>query len=138
MVSPVEGRFQRWGNWAEFDSWLENTAPSARRLGRSAAIQTTGVGETFTLPVVVHNWSDTAQSGTVSLTLPADVTADATSKPYASLAPGAETTVNFTVSNTFTNATLPTTRDARGLAERQRQRAHHDDLRRERHRASRT
>ena len=58
VVSPVEGRFQRWGNWAEFDNWLENTAPAARRLGRSAAIQTTGVGETFTLPVDVHNWSD--------------------------------------------------------------------------------
>jgi hypothetical protein len=112
VVSPVEGRFQRWGNWAEYDSWLENTAPAARRLGRSAAIQTTGVGETFTLPVVVHNWSATAQSGTVQLTLPANVTADATSKPYANLAPGAETTVNFTVSNTFTNSTLPTTANA--------------------------
>jgi LmbE family N-acetylglucosaminyl deacetylase len=109
VVSPVEGRFHRWGNWAEYDSWTETTAPSARRLGRSAAIQTTGVGETFTLPVDVHNWSETAQSGSVNLTLPAGVTADATSKPYANLAPGADTTVNFTVSNTFTNATLPTT-----------------------------
>src|SRR3954452_25302538 len=27
VVSPVEGRFQRWGNWAEYDRWLENTAP---------------------------------------------------------------------------------------------------------------
>jgi hypothetical protein len=112
VVSPVEGRFQRWGNWAEFDDWLENTAPSARRLGRSTAVQTTGVGETFTLPVVVHNWSDTAQSGNVSLTLPDKVTADATSKPYTNLAPGAETTVNFQVSNSFTNATLPTTANA--------------------------
>ena len=40
-------------------------APQAIRLGRSAAIQSTGVGETFTLPVVVHNWSTTPQSGTV-------------------------------------------------------------------------
>ena len=65
VVSPVEGRFQRWGNWAEFDNWLETTAPSARRLGRSAAIQTVAVGATLTLPVVVHNWSDTGQSGAV-------------------------------------------------------------------------
>ena len=112
VVSPVEGRFHRWGNWAEYDNWIEHTAPAARRLGRSAAIQTTGVGETFTLPVDVHNWSDTPQSGTVSLTLPANVTADATSKPYTDLAPGADTTVNFTVSNSFTNATLPTTANA--------------------------
>ena len=37
VVSPVEGRFQRWGNWAEFDSWLENTGAAgapARPLGR--------------------------------------------------------------------------------------------------------
>jgi LmbE family N-acetylglucosaminyl deacetylase len=107
VVPAVEGRFHRWGNWAEFDSWLSSTAPQGNRLGRSAAIQTTAVGETFTLPVGVHNWSDTTQSGTVSLTLPAGVTADATSKPYGPLAPGADTTVSFSVSNSFTNSTLP-------------------------------
>ena len=32
-------------------------APQARRLGRSAAAQSMGVGETITLPVDVHNWS---------------------------------------------------------------------------------
>jgi LmbE family N-acetylglucosaminyl deacetylase len=107
IVPAVEGRFQRWGNWAEFDNWVTTVAPQALRLGRSAAVQTTGVGETFTLPVVVHNWSGTPQSGSVSLTLPTGVTADATSKPYGPLAPGADTTVNFSVSNSFTNATLP-------------------------------
>ena len=112
IVPAVEGRFQRWGNWAEYDGWVGSTAPQALRLGRSAAVQTTGVGETFTLPVVVHNWSATAQSGTVDLTLPAGVTADATSKPYGPLAPGADTTVNFSVSNSFTNATLPVSASA--------------------------
>jgi LmbE family N-acetylglucosaminyl deacetylase len=107
IVPAVEGRFQRWGNWAEYDNWVQTAAPQALRLGRSAAIQTTGVGETFTLPVVVHNWSATAQSGTVTLTLPSGVTADATSKPYGPLAPGADATVNFSISNSFTNATLP-------------------------------
>ena len=107
IVPPVEGRFQRWGNWAEYDGWVQNVAPQALRLGRSAAIQTTGVGETFTLPVVVHNWSEAPQSGTVTLTLPAGVTADATSKPYGPLPPGADETVGFSVSNSFTNATLP-------------------------------
>ena len=89
VVSPVEGRFQRWGNWAEYDNWLENTAPAARRLGRSAAIQTIGVGETFDAPGRSSTTGPTTpQSGTVSLTLPANVTADATSKPYGPLAPG--------------------------------------------------
>jgi hypothetical protein len=114
IVPPVEGRFQRWGNWAEYDSWVQNVAPQALRLGRSAAVQTTGVGETFTLPVVVHNWSDSTQSGTVTLTLPSGLTADATSKPYGPLAAGADTTVNFSVSNTFTNSTLPITGTAGG------------------------
>ncbi|HZO97600.1 MAG TPA: PIG-L family deacetylase [Gaiellaceae bacterium] len=107
IVPPVEGRFQRWGNWAEYDRWVQNVAPQALRLGRSAAVQTTGAGETFTLPVAVHNWSTSPQSGTVSLTLPPGVSADATSKPYGPLAPGGDTTVDFTVSNSFTNATLP-------------------------------
>ena len=112
VVQTVEGRFQRWGNWAEYDNWLEQTAPAARRLGRSAAIQTMPVSSTITVPVVVHNWGDTAMSGTVTLTpQPAPVgtnlvTADAP-KNYGPLAPGADTTVNFQVSNTYTNATLP-------------------------------
>ena len=107
IVSPAEGRFQRFGKWAEYDTWLEDTAPAASRLGRSAAIQSMGVGETITVPVQVHNWSDVPQSGDVSLTLPAGMTADAASKPYGPLAPGAETTVSFSVSNSYTNATLP-------------------------------
>lgn len=102
IVSPAEGRFQRWGNWQEYDQWLDQTAPQAARLGRSAAIQSMGVGETRSIPVVVHNWSDRAQSGTVSLELPAALTADATSKPYAALAPGGETTVTFSVTSTDT------------------------------------
>jgi LmbE family N-acetylglucosaminyl deacetylase len=112
VVAPVEGRFQRWGNWAEYDEWVENDAPLARRIGRSTAVQTAAVGQTIPVPVVVHNWSDQPQSGTVALTLPPNVTADAASKPYANLAPGAETTVTFQVSNSFTNATLPTTANA--------------------------
>jgi Ca2+-binding RTX toxin-like protein len=107
VVPPAEGRFQRWGKWAEYDAWLEGTAPQARRLGRSAAIQSMGAGETITVPVDVHNWSLEPQSGEVSLALPAGMTADDPSKSYGTLAPGADTTVEFEVSNSFTNATLP-------------------------------
>ncbi len=102
IVTPVEGRFQRWGNWAEYDQWLTDTAPQAARLGRSAAVQNIGIGRTQQVPVVVHNWSAAQQSGAVSLTLPAGLTADATSKEYGPLAPGAETTVTFTVTDTDT------------------------------------
>ena len=29
IVAPVEGRFQRWGKWEEYDSWLDDVAPQA-------------------------------------------------------------------------------------------------------------
>lgn len=105
IVPATEGRFHRWGRYAEYDQWLANTAPQAARLGRSTAVQTIGLGETISFPVDVHNWSTTAQSGTVTITAPSDFTLDATSKPYGPLAPGADTQVMFTITNTDT--TLP-------------------------------
>ncbi|TCC41554.1 PIG-L family deacetylase [Kribbella speibonae] len=104
IVSAAEGRFQRWGNWKEYDEWLQNTAPQANRLGRSQAIQSMGIGRTIDVPVVVHNWSAKQQTGAVSLDLPPNFTVDANAKPY-DLAPGADATVTFKLTNTDT--TLP-------------------------------
>ena len=89
VVSPVEGRFQRWGNWAEYDEWLENDrsggAP-ARPLGRdpvdgrrrddhdSRSSSTTG--------------PTTARAARSASTLPANVTADATSQAVRAARPG--------------------------------------------------
>jgi LmbE family N-acetylglucosaminyl deacetylase len=109
VVPPVEGRFERWGKWEEYDNWITNTAPRALRIGLSPAAQSIGMGETRTVPVKVHNWSTTPQTGDVQLTLPAGFTADATSKPYGTLAPGADATVEFDLTNT--DATLPDTQD---------------------------
>ena len=122
LVAPVEGRYQRWGKWLEYDNWLNDTAPAALRIGRSGATATIVVGETVDFPVTVHNWSGVAQSGTVSLTLPASFTAPETSKPYGPLAPGAEATVTFSVTSTHTtlpanqsaNITVATTNSTRG------------------------
>jgi LmbE family N-acetylglucosaminyl deacetylase len=105
VVSPVEGRFERWGKWAEYDEWITQTAPRALRVGRSAAAQSMGIGETITVPVDVRNWSDEPQSGNVELALPDGFTADATTKPYGTLAPGAGATVAFEL--TSTHASLP-------------------------------
>jgi hypothetical protein len=107
VVPGVQGRFARWGKWAEYDSWLANTAPRAQRVGYSAAVRSIAVGETVTVPVRVHNYSTSPQTGEVQLTLPAGLTADAAAKSYGTLAPGADATVEFQVSNSFTNATLP-------------------------------
>ena len=107
IVSPVEGRFQRWGKWEEYDSWLRDTAPRALRVGLSPAAQSMGIGETITVPVDVHNWSAVPQTGNVELTLPANFTADATSKPYGTVVPGGDATVEFELTNA--DATLPAT-----------------------------
>jgi hypothetical protein len=115
IVSPVEGRFERWGKWEEYDNWLANTAPRALRVGRSPAAQSMGIGETIAVPVDVRNRSASPQSGAVSLQLPPAFTADATSKPYGTLAPGAGTTVEFRLTSTHAlltetaTATIPIT-----------------------------
>jgi LmbE family N-acetylglucosaminyl deacetylase len=103
IVSPVEGRLERWGVWAEYDEWVTDTAPLAQRLGRSGALQSMGVGEDKTISVVVHNWSAVPQTGDVTLTLPSNITATSTSESYGTLAPGAETSVTFDLRSTDTS-----------------------------------
>ncbi len=100
VVSPVEGRMQRWGTWAEYDNWVDNTAPDARRLGRSQALQSIGLGETKAITVRVHNWSTTVQSGDVSLTAPSGYSVTPATRSYSALAAGQETTVSFDVTST--------------------------------------
>ncbi len=97
VVPGVEGRFQRWGNYAEYMEWAEEFTYVG---GRSDAERQLGAGETVTVPVVVTNRTAQPQSGEVSLTLPDGITADATSKPFTDLAPDAETTVDFIVTHT--------------------------------------
>ncbi|WP_202868079.1 hypothetical protein [Kribbella sindirgiensis] len=80
------------------------------RLGRSQAIQSMGIGRTIDVPVVVHNWSAKQQTGAVSLDLPPNFTVDANAKPY-DLAPGADATVTFKLTNTDT--TLPAQQNIR-------------------------
>ena len=70
ILPAVEGRFQRWGNWAEYDQWLADVGAAGAAARPLGGDPDDAVGEPFTLPVVVHNWSTASQSGTVSLTLP--------------------------------------------------------------------
>ncbi|MEU6655737.1 PIG-L family deacetylase [Streptomyces sp. NPDC046900] len=100
IVPPVQGSLQPWGKFAEYDQWATQTAPQALRLGLAPSVQPIGTGETISAPVDVHNWSATQQSGTVSLSVPAGFAADAASKPYGPLAPGAHATVTFRLTNT--------------------------------------
>ncbi len=97
LAAPVEGRFERWGNFVEYEEWAAaNTYVS----GRAPAVEQIGAGETKTLPVVVTNRTSSAQDGEVSITLPEGLTAEATTLPYTGLAGGASTTVTFEVTHT--------------------------------------
>ncbi|CAN5282974.1 sugar-binding protein [soil metagenome] len=69
-----------------------------------------GVGETRSLRVDLTNYTDAPQDGTVALDLPDGFSADAVSKPYTGLAPGADGAVTFAVTNTGTD--LPTANSA--------------------------
>ena len=114
LVQQVEGRFQREGNPAEYDVWAADYTWLG---GRSAAIAKIGAGESITVPVVVTNRSQTVQSGTVDITPPAGVTADATSKPFTAVPAGGTVTVDFVITHTVPTAlasvaTMPITTTA--------------------------
>lgn len=98
LVAPVEGRFQRWGNAAEYEQWTQDH--DAYVGGRSTAVAQIGAGETVTVPVEVTNRSAGIESGEVALALPAGFVADASNKAFADLAPGATTTLPFVVTHT--------------------------------------
>lgn len=102
-VPAVQGSFQRWGKWAEYDHWLDHAGKPARRLGAADAVQPVSVGGAADVPVDVTNHSARTQQGQVSLNLPDDFRAGTTTKKYASLEPGKTTTVHFRVENTDTS-----------------------------------
>lgn len=62
-----------------------------------------GSGQSREVRVDLTNFTDQAQSGTVTLTLPAGFSADAKSKPYSDLAAHGTGSVSFTVTNDDTS-----------------------------------
>ena len=103
VVPGVEGRFQRWGKFAEYDQWVTQTAPQALRLGRSPAVDPIGTGETISVP---GGRAQLVQRHPVRRRQPlaARPASPPTPppSPYSGLAPGADTTVTFQVTNTDT------------------------------------
>ncbi|MEE6288225.1 PIG-L family deacetylase [Georgenia sp. MJ173] len=101
IVSGVEGRFERWGNFSEYDEWAEQFTYVA---GRSSAQSDIGAGETVTVPVVVTNRTAETQNGEVTLEVEAPFVVEPASVPYADLAAGEDTTVEFTLTHTDPSA----------------------------------
>ncbi len=103
LTAAVEGRFQRWGNFEEYEQWT--AANDAYVGGRSDAVTKIGAGESITLPVDVTNRSSAAVDAEVSIAVPAGFALDASTKTLAGLAAGATKTIDFTL--THTDPTAP-------------------------------
>ncbi|PZG04079.1 sugar-binding protein [Nonomuraea aridisoli] len=98
-VSPaVRAAQQPLPQVAQYEEWTADVGVAQLR-GLVTPVLTLPSGGSREIGVVVTNVSDDAQSGVVRLELPAGFTADRAEAPYRDLAPGAETTVPFTVTN---------------------------------------
>lgn len=98
-VPAVQGTFQRWGNFAEYESWMERTG--AYSGGLSEATDRIGAGESISVPVVVTNRSSEPASGTATLsTQDGAFSLKEASLPFTDVAPGESTTLTFTVTHT--------------------------------------
>jgi len=90
---------------AEFESWADEMGVAQLR-GFVVPVLTLASGGSRDIRYTVTNTSDTPQSGTVTLDLPDGFAAQPATRSFVDLAPGATTTVTFTVTNT--DASLPT------------------------------
>ncbi|MEV1332132.1 sugar-binding protein [Micromonospora costi] len=105
VIADVRGTLEPLPEVGVFRDWASgNGYPQLDTLIKPAL--TVGSGASRSVRVDLRNHGDTAESGTVTLGLPAGFTADATTKSYADLAPGATGAVTFTVTNS--DPTLPT------------------------------
>ncbi|MFG3708046.1 sugar-binding protein [Micromonospora sp. NPDC047670] len=105
VVADVRGTLEPLPEVGLFRDWAGDSGyPQLDTLIKP--VLTVGSGKSRTVRVDLRNHGDASQSGTVALGLPAGFTADAATKSYAGLAPGATGAVTFTVTNS--DPSLPT------------------------------
>jgi LmbE family N-acetylglucosaminyl deacetylase len=105
VVAGVRGTLEALPEVGSFRQWAaESGYPQLDTLIKP--VLSIGSGHSRDVRVDLHNYSDTAQSGQVTLGLPAGFTADAPTKGYSGLAASGTAAVTFRVTNT--DATLPT------------------------------
>lgn len=93
QLLPQVTQFQDWADEVHADAFADIVRPAL----------TLASGGSRPVDVVVTNHSASPQSGTVTPTPPAGFTMNPASAAYAALAPGAQTTVRFTATNTDTS-----------------------------------
>ena len=101
-AAPVRGTLRPLPEVAKFREWAAGLGQSQldALLPDVAAV---GLGQSRTVQIDVRNSAAEPRSGQVKLALPDGFKADATTKKYGPLAPGAAGTVSFTVTNTDTS-----------------------------------
>ncbi len=105
VVPAVRGDQELLPQVADFQQWA--TAEGFPEMeGFVKPVLTLASGGSREVDVTLTNFSDQVQSGEVTPNLPAGFSAEPASASYDGLAPGANTTVTFTVTNT--DASLPT------------------------------
>jgi LmbE family N-acetylglucosaminyl deacetylase len=105
VVPVVRGTMTALESIALFRAWTEQIGvPQLDNLIK--ARDSIGTGQTRDLTVELTNYGEDAQSGQVTLELPAGFSTETTSMPYSDLAPGASGSVTFPVTNS--DPTLPT------------------------------
>jgi LmbE family N-acetylglucosaminyl deacetylase len=105
VAPPVQVAQQPLPQVAEFDAWADRVDVPWLR-GAVPPVLTLPSGGARDVPMTVTNRSAQPRSGTIGVALPPGFTADAATKPFTDLAPGASTSVPFTIRNT--DPTLPT------------------------------
>lgn len=98
VVPAVEGRLVRGGLEAEYENWAGSAGSFVE--GRSEAITQIGAGETITLPIEVTNRSDSEQSGSVTISLPAGLTSETSVQEFSGLEARQSLTIPFVVTHT--------------------------------------
>lgn len=108
VTAPLRGGQEPLPQVAQFQDWAVATGVPQLE-GFVTPVLSVPSGGTREVGVVVTNEGDVARSGTVAMDLPAGFSAADPSLPVPVLAPGASTTVPFTVTNT--DASLPTSNE---------------------------
>ncbi|GAB47471.1 sugar-binding protein [Mobilicoccus pelagius] len=104
VTAPVTAHQQYLPQVGQFESWVREVGLT-QLSGIVTPVTTVPSGGSRSVPVVLTNHSASAQSGTVTPKVPAGFAVAPASRSYR-LAPGASTTVEFTVRNTDTS--MPT------------------------------
>ncbi|MGO1401160.1 MAG: sugar-binding protein [Flaviflexus sp.] len=97
VTAPIDGRFARWGNFLEFEEWVDDSG--VRVDGDSPAINQIGAGESVTLDVDVANRTSDDATGTVEFDIPEGFVVSEDSVAF-SVAAGETIVVSTTLTST--------------------------------------